>query len=447
MFLVLIHSVAAVTDFTYDAIQNHIQKGEKAIYLLHITNNDYKDKTYSIESVDLNWVLEPRTIEIPARATEDIEITFTPFKDLVPKNYGINLKITSSTDRIEKFLPATLLTPDQILDVKLDTPEFIDTKKPVSIKLIIKNGYNIELNDLEVKLENEFIKESETIDIAKEQTRTDEFALTFGDTIKSGTYKLNVLIKDENTLYVDKDLEITIGVNKNLKEITEEKKSLLVKKEIIKKINEGNSDIKETHMKELSLAQRLFTKFEPEPDSIVSTNEKYLAQWNINISPGETLTITSTTNYRNPLLFAIIIIGLGYLLYSWQYRSLKVNKKVMTIHASKETIGAVKVLITLKNKGKFNLSRIKMIDRIPHLEHHPKHFIGLTPQVVKRGDGVTLTWDIPKIAKGEERIISYKIEDKIFVKRRIKLPGTYVKYSENNKIFRTKSLGSILKQL
>ena len=40
-FLVLISGVTAVTDFTYDAIQNNILKDQEAIFLLHITNNDY----------------------------------------------------------------------------------------------------------------------------------------------------------------------------------------------------------------------------------------------------------------------------------------------------------------------------------------------------------------------------------------------------------------------
>src|SRR3989339_573298 len=90
-FLVLISGVTAVTDFTYDAIQNNILKDQEAIFLLHITNNDYGDKTY-----------------------------------------GVHLKITSSTDRIEKYLPVTLVEPNQILDVELVTPEYIDYKKPTT---------------------------------------------------------------------------------------------------------------------------------------------------------------------------------------------------------------------------------------------------------------------------------------------------------------------------
>jgi len=446
-FLVLISGVTAVTDFTYDAIQNNILKDQEAIFLIHITNNDYGDKTYTIESVDLNWLLEQKTVSIPARATEHIEIKYKPFKDLTAKTYGVHLKITSSTDRIEKYLPVTLVEPNQILDVELVTPEYIDYKKPTTIQLIIKNKYKIELKDLDVKLSNNFIDLSEKIDITKEQIRTDEFGLSFDHEIKAGTYPLTVLIKSGDTIYLNKDLQISIGINSNLKEITEREESLLVKTDIIKKINEGNSDVRETFTRKLSLAQRLFTRYDPQPDEIISAAEGYIAKWNLKIAPGETLTMRITTDYRSPLLLAIIIIGIGYLFYSWQYRSIKVTKKIMTIHATQDTIGAIKVLINIKNKGRKALHRIKIVDRIPQLEHNPTHFTGINPTTINRGNGITLTWEIARLNPREERIFSYKIDDKVFIKRRIKLPGTYIKYEEGNRIFRTKSVGGVLKQL
>ena len=446
-FLVLISSVTAITDFKYDAVQNNILKDQEAIFLLHITNNDYGDKTYTLESADLNWILEQKTVLIPARATEHIEIRYTPFKDLTEKTYGVHLKITSSTDRIEKYLPVTLLRPDQILDAELITPEYIDYKRPTTIKLVITNKYKIDLKDLDVKLSNSFIDLSEKIDITKEQIRTDEFGLNFDHEIKGGTYPLTVLITSGDKVFLNKDLQISIGINSNLKEINEREESLLIKTDIIKKINEGNSDVQETFIRKLSLSQRLFTRYDPQPDEIISEAEGYVAKWNLKIAPGETLTMRITTDYRSPILLAIIIIGIGYLFYSWQYRSIRVTKKVMTIHSTQDTIGAIKVLINLKNKGGSAIHRVRVVDRIPQLEHNPTHFTGLEPSTINRGNGITLTWEIARLNPGEEKVFSYKIDDKVFIKRRINLPGTYVKYEEGNKILRTKSIGGVLKQL
>ena len=119
----------------------------------------------------------------------------------------------------------------------------------------------------------------------------------------------------------------------------------------------------------------------------------------------------------------------------------------MTIHATQDTIGAIKILINIKNKGRKALHRVKIVDRIPQLEHNPTHFSGINPTTINRGNGITLTWEIVRLNPGEEKVFSYKIDDKVFIKRKIPLPGTYVKFEENNKIYRTRSSGSALKRL
>src|SRR3989344_2503891 len=69
--------------------------GEKAIFLIDITNDGSSPDTFSFVPSDLNWEWKYRTVEIPVNGKQSLHIELTPPKNIKAGYYTINLKIYS----------------------------------------------------------------------------------------------------------------------------------------------------------------------------------------------------------------------------------------------------------------------------------------------------------------------------------------------------------------
>ena len=236
MFLIIISIVAAgTTDLIVDPKENHVLPGENAVFTLTITNTDIDDKTYTITPTDLNWLGDTESLFVPAQSTRDITLTFEPLSDLTAKNYGINLVIESTRDKIETFLPVKLLKYNEVLRVSLTTADLIDPRKETIITLNIENKYRVNLQDLKVELITPAFKKELTTSLNYFETKNEELNVVFKEA-QSGAYKVRVIIKSGNNILVDKDLEVEIAEVGALKEQITEKTSFLITDKTIGKV-------------------------------------------------------------------------------------------------------------------------------------------------------------------------------------------------------------------
>jgi len=182
---------------------------------------------------------------------------------------------------------------------------------------------------------------------------------------------------------------------------------------------------------EFTLLEKMFSSFETEPSKIEKVEGKYKLSWEQKISPGESFVLNYDTNYRRPLLIFLLVVVLVVVGYFLLRRSLKIRKKVVVVKKGDATI--LRVTLLLYNGGKFSIKLLTLVDRVPSAIKAPTLFGSVGPKKVgKIGDNVSLVWNIPVIAKGEELVYSYTIPVKLHKDGMI-LPSAYVRYSERGK--------------
>ena len=100
----------------------------------------------------------------------------------------------------------------------------------------------------------------------------------------------------------------------------------------------------------------------------------------------------------------------------------------------------MKVLITVRNKTKRPLRGISILDTVPPVIKAPAEFGIIKPkQSQQTNQGTKMLWELPELGAGQERVISYKIETKMQVLGKLKLPGAAAKLKLKKRKFVLKS--------
>lgn len=436
--LVLFSSIAAAVNVDIDAIANHVLKEQNARFLVTIENDAFESKLFTIKSMDLNWMLRDSPIvkHLSGKSKDSYEVTFVPLKDLEPRIYGVSLIIISDKgDRVERFVPINLLRNEDVLNVEISSAP-INPRKPATLSFKVNGKYDMTFEELYAKLTTNFFSKEFKFPLGKKGEHIEDFMVNLDPNQKSGSYPVRTLIKYGDYILVDKELTVRIGDYTNLKEIVNIEQGILTKKEIVKKINEGNAVIEETYSRDFSLAERLFSLMNPKPTTVKKNGPYYTLTWDLTVAPGEETDIILFKNYRDPLIILAIVALLGLFIYRWKVKVIRIQKKVMTLHTNeKDYITGMKVLISVKNKGGRAVKNLKIRERIPGLTKAPKHFGMLKPSAITHAaNGVILTWEVGRLQVGEERLFTYRVEDKIHTVGSLALPPASVKYEDRNRM-------------
>lgn len=438
LVLILFCSVATAVNVEIDAVTNHVLKGQNATFLITIDNDAFESKLFTIKSIDLNWMLQdsPVVKHLSGKSKDSYEVTFVPLKDLEPRIYGVSLIITSdSGDRVERFVSINLLKNEDVLDVEISSAP-INPRKPATLSFKVNGKYDMAFEELYAKLTTNFFSKEFNFPLGRKGEHIEDFMVNLDPNQKSGAYPVRTLIKYGDYVLVDKDLTVRVGDYTNLKEIINVEEGILTKRETIRKINEGNAVIEETYSRDFSLSERLFTLMNIRPDKITKNGPYYTLTWDIIVTPGEETDIILFKNYRDPLIVFVIILLLGFFIYRWRVKGVIIKKKVMTLHTNeKDYITSMKVLISVKNRGGRAVKNLKIRERIPGLTKSPKDFGMLKPSSIEHvANGVVLIWEIGRLQVGEERLLTYRVEDRIHTVGSLTLPPASVKYEDKNKM-------------
>ncbi len=434
IFILLLSSVVMASDFSVSIspIKGSVFKGESASFLIKITNNANQGDNFQIKSADLNWIVDDSSIKslsIGGKKTMSATIMFNPMSDLKPANYGVVLNIVGSTSNQEKILPITLIDPNNLVSLKFLNSDGVDPRRPTLIKLQIKNNYDTPLN-IKYSLSSEMFQKEGSISLEGMDYKVEEFTLTLDPKTQEGSHDIDVKVSLDNKVVQELKIPLIIKYYPGLREIITSSSSFLLYEDAVKKINEGNSIIKDSYIKQFSLLERLFTKANPEANSIVKEENKYIYKWDVNLNPQESVEIKIITDYRTPILiFIVLALIIGYA-YSLMRRHIEIQKKVLTLK-SENSINKIKILLTIKNKTGKNLKNVKIMERLPMHTKNPGDYGTSQPtKIVNQGNLINLIWIIPQLSPKEERVFSYKIESKA---KKLILPPALAKYNINDK--------------
>ena len=205
---------------------------------------------------------------------------------------------------------------------------------------------------------------------------------------------------------------------------------MIISKKIIEKKNEGNTIAKSQTVIMKNIISRLFTNFSPEPNIVERDGFSVYYTWNNEIKPGETLKITTKTNWLFPFLTILFIVAIVMLAKLYSRTNLVLRKKVSFVKAKGGEF-ALKVSIIVDAKK--YIERISVVDRIPQLVKIYERFGGEKPARIDEKNN-KIEWNFEKLEAGEIRVLSYIIYSKVGVLGKFALPSAKALYEREGEV-------------
>jgi len=432
-FLILAFNVNALPNLEVNkqAVTDFISPVQKAEYNLIITNKGNTD-TFIINYFDLAWRVQTNPDEFTLKndANISVNVVIIPIGEKSGGVYSPYLTIARKSnpkDAINTNLVINVINYDDLLDTKLVIPDEFDPRKKGLFKVDLENQRDIEIDDVTVKVESDFINQEQVINVGKKETKEVNFEVQFNEDTKQGEYPLKVSVLYNDNVVKEYDTNLVIGSYEDVKEIESPENSFLKTKYEVTKTNNGNVDIHETLS--VTVNSKLFTKTNVKPNSINKVEGGWRYIWEFDLSPGETRNIVVETNYRGFTIGVIIIVLIGLGLWLYFRRDLTVVKKVVKLKQEKDGTSNMKVVIILKNKGLKKLNEVKLMDTMAHLAEAPAEFGTLQPKKIDRSkDGIRVVWILGTLARGEERIISYNVRMRVHIIGKVFIHRAIAKY-------------------
>jgi|APSaa5957512576_1039674.scaffolds.fasta_scaffold00571_10 hypothetical protein len=228
--------------------------------------------------------------------------------------------------------------------------------------------------------------------------------------------------KMEGNLYLGEKKGITV---------TEDLSGILIRREVITKVNTGN--VVENIEIEIgrNILSRLFTTFNVEPTMIQRNGMKIEYTWRKErLAPSQAYTIKAETNYILPFLiivFAIVAI-LGYKRYS--QTKLQIKKSASPV---KTKNGEFALKITLNLKAKQSIENVTLIDKVPAIVKIYKKFGNIKPDKID-AESRRVHWHIGDLEAGEERVFNYVVYSKVGIVGKFSLPRALAIFEKNGNI-------------
>jgi hypothetical protein len=224
-------------------------------------------------------------------------------------------------------------------------------------------------------------------------------------------------------------------VEKNIVTTNEKKYGFIINTNTIEKTNEGNVPTTSETVIKKNIISRLFTTFNPEPTTVERDGFRVYYTWTNQLNPGESLKISSKTNWTLPFILIILVILVVIIVKKTSHKALVLDKKVLFVNA-KGTEFALKVSILVEAKE--FVEKISVVDRLPYLTRIYEKFGGEKPSRVDE-KAKKIEWNFERLQAGERRIISYIIYSKIGVMGKFALPTATAFYEKRGIVKETQS--------
>jgi len=367
-------------------------------------------------------------VQINKGETKDVKLEISPIGELKQRGgYSFSYYIKGKDfSEVKEVLVFRIIDFEDFFEI--GSGEVDPTLNTVKIYVYNKENFNFE--DVNAKFNSPFFKLEEQFSLGPNQKKEFVVQLNKEDFKKlmAGFYTLNTEISSEGETakiesvinFVQKDLLIT----------TKKSYGLILNTEIIEKENQGNTVVESETVIKKNIISRLFTRFNPEPDTVERVNSKVYYFWKDSVQPGETLKIESRTNWSWPLLCIIFIIIIVIFAKKYSESDLVITKRISFVRAKGGEF-ALKVSIILRARRA--AQKIVLVDRLPNLVKLYEHFGKESPSKVDEKNK-RLEWNFDKLEEGEIRSINYIIYSKVGVLGKFALPQTTAIYEKDGKI-------------
>ena len=398
-----------------------------AVYELVIYNNGEGDtfEIYSLVGVSMSpkgtfWISPGgKRLEVKAYLNEEMRKR----KGAMGFEYqlrGVNTGIYKGTLQV-KVVPL-----QDVLRIKGDNINLGDEK----VFVTITNTQNTAFEDIKFDFNSDFFEHSEKLSFKPFEVKN----LTIGvdkdiSRLSAGIYYINA------DILVDKvSAEIKGLVNyleKGEVGTSEEKSGLIIRKNTITKLNDGNTPQDVEISLDKNVVTRLFSVYSEEPQISERNGLLVSYTWKKDLGPGESYDITTTTNYTFPFILIFLIVFVTFLVKIYSATGAKISKKITFV---KTKHGEFALRVTLSIRARRFSENVKVIDGLPAMTKLYEGF-GRQPDKVDANTR-KMVWNLGNLSSGEEKVFSYIIYSKVQTIGRFELPAAVVSYEVDGRIQR-----------
>lgn len=433
----------------YETQENGISLGETAIFKLKIENRAGTQRTFILEPIQQygQWRIdtpEPYILDIGAGKIIISTVRITPLAKIKTGTYNQKIIIKTIDGKFvqEIVLPVKISPLENAVNTELILSSIADPREGLLVKVMLENLYNYDLTNLDLRVYSGLFEKTEKLDLMSDDKKIKEFQLSFPSNAQPGNYVVTAEVKNKEAVVGRDTKTFTLTPYSDISEKTIKEEGLLSSTITVVKTNEGNSKAVGKIVFRLTQFQKLFSSYSSEPSRITKDKGQYVYEWDFILEPEDNFSVSVKTNYSLLLLSIIILIAFIIIAYNILSRKIVIIKRVMEVRKSKDGISGMKVLLHVKNKSRFGFSRLRVVDYLPKLVAPSKDFGTIKPTNVQRSPSgaIRVIWDIPRLERGEERIISYKIRSKLSIIGRFGLPSAVVEYrNKRGKLIRIHS--------
>lgn len=367
----------------------------------------------------LDVLISPSQIYIN-QSPQTINLSFYIRKDLPPNKYTYTyyIKNVDTGEIIKDSFTFEVVNAKDIFSFSIQEKINKDDK---SFKLKIKNKFNLNFDNITLRIYNNFIDSS--FDLSIRPFEEKEIDVNIKENVKeewcgAKDVKIDIILYGKGYTF---EKQIWLEEYREIK--TEEKTEsiFLGKKIYVKKTNLGNNVTEAIISIKLNSFEKIFAKGNTKAE-IKKEKDFYVYVFKKNLKPGESFEVEMSINYQWLLIIPLIIIIIIILLIL-RKEEVVVKKDVKRVK-TKSGEFALRVFLSITNKTRESLKEVAILDYLPlSLKFYE---FGLT--LPDKVEGNKLYWVLGEIPAGETRSISYLCYSKIRYEGRMVMPRAKIKY-------------------
>jgi hypothetical protein len=453
IFFLILNTIAIAHSITLSKREVSLTAGETEKILLTIKNEMNEDDIFLIsiwpERFDKVAVLpERRSVRIPALMEESINITVSASEKASDVTALVKVFVTSMnldesvSDLVvikvkRKFVPL-------LEELELERKSY----KMDEVLQAVGTIKNLGAASEEVVIEWKIVKGTEIIyynstSLLLKAHEIKEVSLAFPIKVEHepGKYELYLTVirrgetigESSEIFMVEKVVKYTIQKVRTTN-VLGSKIDLVVK-------NIGNCLASVEVRERMPLFLKSFMRSKIRPKEVLKEEKEVIYIWEVSVEPGEEEIISYQLMISPPIVAVVVISVFSYFAYIYTFGvSLS---KISYYEGSLTPKDEIPVCIEVRNKSRYSAKNIKIEDFVPGIAKVMPKFETLKPKLKRKEEGTVLTWRIPSLKAGEERVITYRIKPVVNIIGTLKLPGAKVSFTLKKKKQARKS-GSVL---
>ncbi len=454
LLFLCVNAYAANVEVRAEPQNYKVEAGGVAEWTLYVKNNQVRSDIYRISADDLSLppfsniiksvVIKPNQMEIKSLGETEVNVKIYLQEDLVAdKEYGTFVWVKSLTNpeiKQKVDLNNFIISTRELIDIKADLSKNIVPGQVIPFDVTFKNRGNKELENLDVYVASSVFNDRKKLSLGPYESMKTSFNFDISSVTLPGEYSMSIRAYQGESLKGIADFSFTIVKNPNIIEEDVVEKKILKTSTILNRENKGNTLIEIRARHPVSFLKRIFTSTEPDAKIMKFSDGKFYV-WDLRLEPGDKKIMTVTTNYRIiPALILLLFIGFLALHY-FKGKNITINKTLFRMKDEKNNVTELKILLHIKNNTDKDIYNLKVIDLLPNLIIPTSEFATLKPERIQKGNnGIRIIWNIPKLEKNEERVISYKVHSRLPIVGEVELPSASIQYRPTpNKVLNIQS--------